>query len=78
MAGLRWYDDGAPREVFDIISKYEQLSETTCINCGQPATLISKGWISPYCDECAKKHRNYDEKNYIPIDKFYGKDEMYE
>jgi hypothetical protein len=49
---LRWYDNGASQEVYDIISKYERLSEITCISCGEPATIItSKGWISPYCDE---------------------------
>ena len=68
---LRWYDNGAPREVFEIINKYERLSEVTCIQCGKPATLISKGWISPYCDECVKTHRNYDENRYMPIEKFY-------
>jgi hypothetical protein len=54
---LRWYDNGVPAgiydEVLDIISKYEELSERTCICCGRPATKISRGWISPYCDNCA-------------------------
>lgn len=56
---LRWYDDGAPssiyRELQDIIYKYEEISERTCIRCGRPATKISLGWISPWCDECAEK-----------------------
>ena len=56
---LRWYDAGAPssiyRELQDVIDKYERLSERTCICCGRPATKISLGWISPYCDECAEK-----------------------
>lgn len=53
--GLRWYDNsGLPGMQF-IIAKYEALSEKTCINCGKPANWISKGWISPYCDECATK-----------------------
>ena len=57
--GLRWYDEGAPssiwRELQDIINKYEKLSYHTCICCGHPATKISKGWISPFCDNCAGK-----------------------
>lgn len=35
-----------------IIEKYSKLSEKTCICCGAPATKLSKGWISPWCDEC--------------------------
>lgn len=30
---LRWYDTGAPKEVYNIISKYEQISAKTCIDC---------------------------------------------
>ena len=58
-AGLRWYDDGAPasiyRELQDVIVKYEMLSYRTCICCGHPATKISRGWISPFCDKCAER-----------------------
>lgn len=67
--GLRWYDDGFPKEGYeeykDWLYKYEELSFKTCINCGKPATRISKGWISPYCDDCI------DENRSIPIEEFY-------
>lgn len=55
---LRWYDAGIPEDckVWDIIKKYEKLSAVTCIKCGRPATKISRGWISPWCDDCAKDH----------------------
>lgn len=50
---LRWYDNGSPNGcVNKIINKYENISYHTCIVCGKPATKISKGWISPYCDNC--------------------------
>ena len=53
------YDAGAPSSIFhelcDVIDKYENLSYRTCIRCGRPATKISQGWISPFCDECAEK-----------------------
>lgn len=56
---LRWYDGGAPTSIYyelqDIIDKYEELSARTCICCGRPATKISLGWISPFCDKCAEK-----------------------
>lgn len=52
---LRWYDKGAPREVHDIVEKYSLMSAQLCINCGKPATVITDGWICPYCDDCAPK-----------------------
>lgn len=67
---LRWYDEGASdsiyRELQDIINKYEEISARTCIWCGRPATKISLGWISPWCDNCADrmggKFRNISEE----------------
>lgn len=53
---LCWYDfGGTERMLRDIIPKYEHLSARTCIRCGNPATKVSTGWISPYCDTCAGK-----------------------
>ena len=58
-----WYDACASKEVHDIINKYERLSRNTCIVCGEPATKISDGWISPFCDEHFPKNSNvYQEK----------------
>lgn len=61
---LCWYDEGVPEQIYDrfleIISKYEKLSNRTCIKCGKPATKISTGWITPWCDDCAKSiHDNF-------------------
>lgn len=65
--GLRWYDNWGTEKIYkEIIPKYEAISYETCINCGKPAMYISKGWISPYCCNCAKKKENYvkmSEKN---------------
>lgn len=74
---LRWYDDGSlPDGVYgkinDVLMKYEHLSERTCVCCGKPATKMSTGWISPYCDECAAKVRNC---KFVPID-WRGKDDL--
>lgn len=56
---LHWYEGGIPEKIKDeyraIINKYEKLSERTCIKCGAPATKISCGWISPWCDKCAEE-----------------------
>ena len=50
---LHWYGNFTTRRLETILEKYEVLSEHTCISCGKPATKMSKGWISPYCDDCA-------------------------
>ena len=56
---LRIYDTGAPEEVYNEIedweAKYEELSEKVCIHCGKPAKYLSMGWISPWCEDCAKE-----------------------
>ena len=57
---LRWYDSGVPKEFWDeyqaIIRKYTELSYNTCVDCGAPATKMSRGYICPFCDECAAKY----------------------
>lgn len=58
---LRWYDFGATEKILkEIIPKYERLSERTCIKCGKPATKISLGWVSPWCDNCADEIKHYE------------------
>lgn len=61
------YNFGASEKVHKILHKYEKLSKTTCILCGAPATKISRGWISPYCDDCGI----WEEEDYIPIKEYY-------
>ena len=56
---LAIYHAGAPESVNDIISYYEHLSCKVCVGCGKPATKITPGWISPWCDECASEHGQY-------------------
>lgn len=58
---LCWYDFGATEKILrEIIPKYSKLSQRTCIRCGKPATKISLGWISPWCDECADKIKRHE------------------
>lgn len=68
---LRWYSNWYTDKMNDIIEKYERLSERTCIRCGAPATKISKGWISPWCDKCAEKN---NVKNYWTVDEYFNDD----
>lgn len=50
--GLRWYINGASKEVHDIISKYENMSYQTCEDCGSPGKPRNGGWIKTLCDNC--------------------------
>lgn len=77
---LRWYDNMGTKKLYhEIIPKYEKLSERTCIICGRPATKISKGWISPYCDECYEKHiakwRGNDEDYFWTLQEYFEDEE---
>lgn len=53
---LRIYDNGTPLEIRDKyytwLQKYEDLSEKTCIMCGEPATHKTRGWINYVCESC--------------------------
>ena len=59
---LRLYYNGAPEEIYNEIEawedKYDRLSEKTCIHCGKLAKYMSIGWISPWCEDCAKEIRD--------------------
>ena len=55
----------------EIIQKYEELSEHTCCVCGGEATLMSKGWICPYCQSCADKLKAEEGKrwDFAPLER---------
>lgn len=42
-------------EIDEVLFKYEGISVSTCIHCGNKAEYESKGWISPYCEKCIKE-----------------------
>ena len=67
---LRWYSQGGTERIYrEIVPKYEKLSRRICIQCGRPATLISKDWVAPWCDACAEK---LGHQKCVDIDAFYG------
>jgi len=47
--------DGVFEEIVAWEEKYLQLSGRICIGCGKPAKYMSLGWISPWCEDCAKE-----------------------
>ena len=81
------YNFGAPKEVHDIIMKYEFLSNYVCSNCGRPVvngTKYGYGWIYNSCLDChmfmATKFHNFNSEqsinnwfNGLCIDMFDGK-----
>jgi len=52
--GLRFYIGEGNTEIFDIISKYEELSYEICEKCGSTEDVETggKGWISSLCSKC--------------------------
>lgn len=49
--GLRFYIGSGTEEIFDIISKYENLSYETCEVCGETGELRKDlGWYRTLCD----------------------------
>lgn len=60
---LRFYTNWVTDAINNVIYKYEKLSEHTCISCGAPATKMSTGWISPWCDKCASKI----QEKFVPL-----------
>lgn len=65
--GLRAYNTAGNDEVYDIIDKYEFLSQQICTTCGKPAVAMTRGWIYPFCEEHIKKYTERDE-NIDPIE----------
>lgn len=55
---LRWYDSRSTDNIFEIIEKYTEISEKTCIVCGERATYLSLDWICPFCS----KHKPENSK----------------
>jgi len=55
--GLRWYDNGTPKGMYEIIDKYTRLSYQICISCGEVATHTTDGWVMPLCDICDTKRK---------------------
>ena len=54
---LRFYMHSATEEMYDLISKAEQKTETTCEVCGEEGKVRSGGWIVTLCD------KHYKDRN---------------
>jgi len=79
---LRVYTNFSSDKLEEIIAKYSTTSRVTCIQCGRPAKWISRGWICPWCDDCAVEalhaaHMDDDQflDKFISIQNYYKKEE---
>jgi len=53
--GLRFYVGSAPDDVQDFIAEMEEISYTTCEECGAPGKPRGRGWIKTLCDACSSE-----------------------
>jgi hypothetical protein len=66
------YVYGATDEVHRIIDKYGFLSEQVCSVCGRPATVMTYGYVCPYCSEHVRgSMENVDDAELIEIKTSY-------
>ena len=50
--GLRFYINGGPAQVHELINMAEEVSYKICESCGKPGKLRRKQWIATRCNEC--------------------------
>lgn len=60
--GLRFYIENPPIGGYDLISKFETLSYSTCEKCGNVGELRKGAWISTLCDEHSDGSEPMDKK----------------
>lgn len=67
----RMYCNGAPVEsnAFEIIDKYEYISNYVCQYCGKPDTaqINNYGWLMTICEDCYNKMNRRRKKYYNPV-----------
>lgn len=75
---LHIYTNYGSEKLYEIIAKYSTTSRVTCIQCGRPARWISRGWILPWCEECAVKRLKDDDCDDDQfLDKYYAIQDYY-
>ena len=67
---LDQFFSGYNDEIYAVEQKYARLSQRTCIKCGDPATKMSRGWISSYCGACAEKIGAYE--SFVDINEWFS------
>ena len=65
------YYNNAPKEVEDIISRYEIMASYICCECGKPAVFETTGYIASYCDDCFKDYARHDKGEWVKFEPQY-------
>jgi hypothetical protein len=53
---LRIYTSSMSEKLFEILEAYCTISRNVCIVCGKlDVPMVNRGWMSPYCRDCAVK-----------------------
>ena len=65
------YYNNAPKEVGDIISRYEIMASYICCKCGKPAVFETTGYIASYCDDCFKDYVRHAKGEWIRFEPQY-------
>ena len=61
---LRFYLSSGTDEMFEIVEKAEEKSETICEVCGKPGKLSGPGWYKTVCEEHLYGRMYTDSKEY--------------
>ena len=56
-------DDNIYQDLNNLFDYYEELSSHVCIACGKEAKYITPGWITFYCERCARKWYKHSNKS---------------
>lgn len=65
---MRCYVTNAPKDIFQILFKYEVMAKFICTQCGQPATQEIQGYVISLCDECYNKFSRVSGESVEPIE----------
>ena len=65
-AGLRFYMTASTDEMDKLISAAEDISEQTCEPCGKPGKIYGGGWVTCYCDDCARSRNMFVKSEDLP------------
>lgn len=66
--------DGIREYISLLIEELADKTRKICHKCGKPATLLSTGWVLPYCGECAAKHNaecNVRHKTWFTVEQTF-------
>lgn len=68
---MRCYHFGAPKDVDDILSKYEVMASYVCTQCGRPAHYETQGYLESYCEDCWKDKVRHEKMEQIKFKPYF-------